>query len=394
LFWKDPNTAGQGDGAQNYFAGGNGEKTGYNNEIGRVDWNISDKQKMFVNARRNIRIGSGANSLGNPISSPSSGTGTIRINWGSTLDHVYTASPTMVVNTRLNFTRYTEDIQNYSLGFDMKSLGFPAQLATLAARRPVLPRIQMDDFAGAGATAGNVQPFYTYQVFENVTKIFASHTLKFGADLRQYRDLETDFGFASGTYTFSTNWTRGPLDNSAEAPLGQDLAAFLLGLPTGGSWDVNTSRTNRSGYYALFVQDDWRIKRNLTLNLGLRWEKETPTTEDFNRTTNGFDATSPNPVSAAALAAYARSPIPEIPASQFKVNGGLLFASQGNRKLYSTSNRALGPRAGFAWTPELWAERPCFAAEAGSFTSRTASSATTRPGSTNPQRWWPRSTTI
>ncbi len=172
-----------------------------------------------------------------------------------------------------------------------------------------------------------------------------------GVDFRQQRNSQTNFSNSSGSYTFSTNWTKGPLDNSTAAPLGQDFASFLLGLPTSGNFDVNSSRTNRAGYYALFLQDDFQAKRNLTLNFGLRYEFETPTTELFNRTTNGFDFTTPNPISAAALAAYALNPITEIPANQFRVNGGLLFAGSNNRALYSTSKSAISPRAGFAWTP-------------------------------------------
>ena len=365
-FYHDPNVAGRNDGLNNFYAGQNGERTGYNNELGRLDWNISDRHKIFGNVRRNIRIGSGANSLGDAISSISSGTGTIRTNWGMMVDDVYTFSPTLLLNTRLNWTRYSEDTKNYSYPFDSTSLGFPKELADVSQRK-VLPRIQMDTFTGVGASAGGPNPFDTYQIFTTITKIAGGHSIKIGADLRQYRDSQTDYGLASGTYTFSTNWTRGPLDNATAAPLGQDLAAFLLGLPTGGNFDVNSSRTNKAGYYAFFFQDDYRVQKNLVLNLGLRWERETATTERYNRTTNGFDFTTPSPVAAAAMAAYVKNPIPEIPASQFKVNGGLLFAGPNNRELYTTSSRAFSPRFGFAWTPAALGSKTVFRGGTGVF---------------------------
>jgi hypothetical protein len=351
-FFPLPNVTGTADGQNNFYNGRNGELNTFDNELSRFDFNLSDRHKMFWNFRHNVRYGSGASDLGQPISSVPSAGGSIRTNWGTMLDDVYTITPSMLLNTRLNWTRYSQYTTNYSPGFDMVSLGFPAALKA-ASRQAVLPQISMSPFTGLGASAGGPNPEDTFQIFSALNKTTGRHSLKTGVDLRQYRNSQINYGSASGSYTFGTNWTRGPLDNSSASPLGQDLASFLLGLPTAGAFDVNSARTNSSGYYALFLQDDWRVSSSLTVNVGLRYEFETPTTERYNRTTNGFDLTSANPISAQALAAYAKSPIAEIPASQFRVPGGLLFAGPGNRELYTTPRKSFSPRFGFAWTPKF-----------------------------------------
>jgi hypothetical protein len=186
-----------------------------------------------------------------------------------------------------------------------------------------------------------------------------------------------------GTYTFQSSsvnsapsvtqiaqtWTNGPLNNAVPAPLGQDLAAFLLGLPSSGSKDVNGQTLDKERYYAFFVQDDWRARSNLTINLGVRWEHETPTTERYNQSVNGFDPTAVNPVSAAAAAAYAKNPIPQIPASQFQALGGLTFASAAHPNIYNSNSSIFSPRVGIAWTPKALGSKYVVRAGFGVFMS-------------------------
>ena len=126
-----------------------------------------------------------------------------------------------------------------------------------------------------------------------------------------------------------------------------------MGLPTGGSYDLNTYASWYSYYSAGFVQDDWRVKRNLTINLGLRFDHDGPYNEKWGRTVNGFDTSATNPLSAAATAAYAKSPIAQLPASAFSVLGGLTFPGSGQTAVYQNNSHLVSPRAGFAWTPDI-----------------------------------------
>ena len=226
------------------------------------------------------------------------------------LDEVATLTPTMVWNTRFNWTRYVQGNSVVSDGFDMTTLGFPAALAQ-SAPKLVLPKMKLSPYESLGASnAGDLTPFDSFQVFSTLNKVFGVHSVKFGVDLRQYRESSVDYGYSSGYYKFGSNWTRGPLDNSPSAPIGQEMASFMLGLPNGGQFDLNSARTSQAGYYGLFLQDDFRLRPNLTLNLGIRYEKEMPTRERYNRSVNGFDFTTLSPVNAAAIGGLPAQPHP------------------------------------------------------------------------------------
>ena len=93
------------------------------------------------------------------------------------------------------------------------------------------------------------------------------------------------------------------------------------------------------------------MTRKLTLNLGLRYEIETPLKERHNRSIRGFDPNAALPIAAAAMAAYARNPTPEIPANQFKVAGGVNFAGVGGNPetVWNQDANNFMPRVGVAY---------------------------------------------
>jgi hypothetical protein len=366
-YYPLPNQAGNANGQANFLSNTDGERNAFYNVIGRLDVNLSEKHKFSFGARNNLRTGNGGDAFGKSLNDdPTATNGLKRLNWGFTLDDVYSLSPTLLMNTRLNWTRFVEPQRNFSLGFDSTSLGYPAYLSADALRK-VLPRLAFSTVTGVGDTGGIEFPFDTFQILESVDKIVGKHSLKFGVDLREQRESSFAYGYSNGNFVFGNNWTNGPLDNSASAPIGQDFAAFLLGLPTSGQYDVNQPRTNKNRYYAFFLQDDIRVRSNLTINAGVRVEGETPTTERYNRTLNGFDTTTPSPIAAQVQAAYAANPIPEIPAAQFKVNGGPLFASSSKPGIYSTPKANFSPRLGFAWTPNLLDNKTVLRGGAGIF---------------------------
>ncbi len=353
-FYPLPNAPGRADGLQNYVVNAV-DSDKYDNELGRLDFNLSDKNKLSYDFRHSNR-----NQNKNPYF-PNIATGTFlyRTNQGSSLDDVITISPTVVVDIRANWTRYIETHASPSDGFDPATLGFPSYIGG-NSQSPVIPFLTFNscsvsagsasNFQCLGSSGNGVTTFDTYQLFATVVKLRRNHSFKVGADIRDSIESAFTPGNSAGTYTFKSKWTSA-MENSTAAPLGQEFASFLLGLPDSGSFDLNSHSTAGSKYYAFFVQDDWRIRSNLTINLGLRWEHETPTVERFNRATNGFDPTAVNPISAAAAAAYAKNPVPQIPVDQFPALGGLTFASPSHRNVYNSKSSIFSPRFGFAWVP-------------------------------------------
>ncbi len=379
-YYPAPNIEGRANGQDNLFIGQAGERNAFHNVLGRMDINISDRHKLFFSTRNNERAGAGINALGYAVGdNPAGGRRFKRENWGMTLDDVYTVSPTVVVNNRLNWTRFVEGNVNLYPDFNLGQLGLPAYIAT-AARQSTLPRIQVGAYAGVGTEAAQEDVYDIFQWFASVTKIAGQHSLKFGADLRFSRESGYNFLDSAGRYVFGTEWTRGPLDSAAPAPIGQDLAALLLGLPTGGQFDLNAHRTVDAPYWAFFLQDDWRARRDLTLNLGIRLERDVPPTERWNRVTNGFDFNTANPIQARASAAYDRAPIPEIAAGQFRTPGGLLFADSNRRKVFDTEPVYFSPRFGFAWTPGMLGGKTVLRGGAGVFLSSYGVPSPQQPG--------------
>jgi hypothetical protein len=351
-YYPQPNTAGLPNG-ENNFGITIADSDRYDNELGRIDVNFSDKSKLSYDFRHSDRL----HNKNNYFSNAAFGNHLSRINWGTAVDEVYTLSPTVIADVRANWTRFHEANASPGDGVDPASVGFSNSLAQ-ASQFVGLPYMQFAGGCGANATAyqcvgitgDSDTPYDVYQIFGTVIKIKGNHSLKTGADLRSYRESTFPHGNSDGTFSFNSNWTNNPAVSTASAPFGQDLAAFLLGLPSSGSFDLNTHSTTRSNYYAFFLQDDWRARSNLTVNMGLRWEHETPTVERYDRAVNGFDPTAANPTSAASAAAFAKSPVS--PLSKFSSLGGLTFASANNPNIYKSASSLWSPRIGFAWTPK------------------------------------------
>lgn len=251
-------------------------------------------------------------------------------NYAATVGWTRTLGGSMLNELRANFTRYDFDqlqpTGNTNYGIPQIRL-FDFDIADPAI--PGSPSFGSNDgFLGigqSGTTPGNLAQ-NTYALADTLSWVRGKHAWKFGVEARRQQNNNNEPGAERPQYQF-----RGLLN------FGNDACCFYEQVqvnPTGGP--VNGQRYFRDGDYGLFAQDDWKIRPNLTLNLGVRWEYFSPLTE--------ADGTLSNYVfgSEAYINGVVCGPI-----------APLTPCKDGNR-LYSRDLNNVGPRFGFAWSPGIY----------------------------------------
>ncbi len=349
-YYPKPNAQGTSDGRQNYFRV-NDEDKDYRSFLARLDHTFSDSHRLFLRLNQAFY-----KQTIQTLPTPALGDVKPRGVWGAVLDDVVVVSPRTLLNLRYGFTYQNPATRRYSQGFDLLSLGFPASLLDEIRRKAdpagiAFPQITVNNYTSLGANGGDHFSTNYQTFFGTMTRLAGNHSLRWGGEFRLMRENGYNFGNVAPRLDFNTTWTRGPNQNSASAPLGQGLASLLFGLPSGGNIDVNASRAEQSTFTGVFLQDDWKVTRRLTVNIGLRYEYESPTTERFNRSLRGFDFTVPSPIEEQARANYARAPLADLPPENFRTLGGLTFAGAGGqpRALWASDKNNFAPRAGLAW---------------------------------------------
>ncbi len=354
-----PNSSGQmlpgTPGVINNFAINDTSKFTRDIFAGRIDQKISDRQQIFGRFSYEVR----RDAQPNYFNSDASNARTIRDTFGNfTLNHVYNLTSTVINNFRYGYTRVRANQRPNGQGFDATTLGFPSYLAQNAAN------LQFPDITiGGGADgltvpgqvntgsiggAGNNQPRDVHTLANAVTLVRGSHTIKAGGEFRLYRFYPFQYFTPQGSFSFDRTFTRGPVgtvSNTIAATSGSALASFLLGLPSSGNREVITRLTIYKKYSAGFVQDDYKIRRNLTLNLGLRYEIETGTGES-NRLVTNFDFDRASPLNG-GTAAITDAFVNRLNPTATNLRGLLSYPEGGQTK--ANRNR-FSPRVGFAYS--------------------------------------------
>jgi len=131
-----------------------------------------------------------------------------------------------------------------------------------------------NNFEGEIPQTGN-----TYQGSDSLSWVKGNHTMKFGGDLRRQLFDQTLYYNVNGLYSYYGGGANDPLYSDAQGNELTLMPSYLLGLPDSFSQGSAQIEKVRSTIFAVFAQDSWKIKKNVTLNYGLRWELFTPLTD-------------------------------------------------------------------------------------------------------------------
>jgi Carboxypeptidase regulatory-like domain len=190
------------------------------------------------------------------------------------MSNTKTFGATAVNEARISFFRTVLHKDNPAGGFaSLSSLGFVTGAGTLgivplAGYKEYVPQIIFKNFTMGVPTLNTFQPNTTYMASDVFSKSQGRHTWKFGGEFRYLQVNERNFASPHGTFTFDGTVT------------GADFADFLLGATSTTSAPYTQAAEqfldSRTRYGGAFAQDSWKVKSNLTLNLGLRWEVSMP----------------------------------------------------------------------------------------------------------------------
>jgi hypothetical protein len=318
-------------GVTNLVVSPNATTDAYDVHTIRIDQVLNDKNKFFASFMRSNRHEDGGLGGGKDIfkamgileAAPSYKHW--RTNHGTNLNLTTTISPTFINTAKVAWNLHELAIVTYAMDFDPANLGF-----SFTPQNKTFPQISIGGFTSIGNSRDSQDNFsHTWSFGDSMNKVMSNHSLKWGGE---FRLMLNNLGpaRASAYISSSVNFTRAdPLVTSAAS--GDGLASFLLGYPSSVSSPVVNQPARAQRYYSLFVQDDWHFTRKMTLNLGLRWDYESPMTDRFDRQIIGFDPTSTATIGTTT------------------VTGGVIFADSKHRFAYKRDLNNWQPRVGIAY---------------------------------------------
>ena len=343
----------------NQFVGGGVAPTNVREEIVRADHHFTDKLWLFGHFVADSIAQTYATTMWSGDNVPSAGNTFGNPSYSGVIHSAYVISPTLLNELAFNYNGNRINIlpTSTALGvFDRSKDGVNIPLlfpntTNLLNRIPAISLSQL----GTNYTM-NWVPWTNkaddYQIRDDFSITKGAHQLKFGISWAIYKKIQTYFASTQGGFTFNGSYT------------GNDVADFLLGMASGysedgyqgvGHWD-NTS-------WAMYAQDNWKVSRNLTVNLGLRWDGIPHTIEENNQQ-SGFLPSHWVAANAAVLCnggssicpnspGLGTSPLAALAGTPMYLNGiGIAGQNGVPRGVVQDYWHNFGPRVGFAYDPK------------------------------------------
>lgn len=298
----------------------------------RLDHNFSDTLRTYVRLDRYVMIYPAVDNWGNKVSGSSDNP---IHRYSGVWDNTYALNPTTVINLHYGLSRFANLATNLTAGFDSTSLGLPDSLHQQAGiDHQEFPSFDIGDLAGMGGGWSMRYFPTTHNISASITKVKSAHTIKMGVEYKKFLlNFWQSTGCPNGCFGYARDWT-SISQTSSTTTQGLPFASFLLGL--GSGFQSNSpAQSLASSSYGSYFQDEWHVSKRLTINIGTRYDVDTPKTERYNRMSY-FDISAASPI-AGVVPGYAN------------LVGAMRFANADHRQQTPTDWNNVGPRFGFSY---------------------------------------------
>lgn len=325
-YWPVPNRAGDANGANNYL-GNTGFGLTRNIVVGKLDHAISNNDRVSARYYINDAGSSDAGSYGIPVADPLAISTDIRIQ-SALGTYTHTFSPSLLNSFQVSLMNRKFVQTRGGSGED-----YAQKIGLNGVSAASFPTLNVAGYAllgSQGVTNSSIAriqtPIRDLQIQDSISKFVGKHAFKAGVEYRQGYNNESNDLSSSGSLVFNRLIT----DRPGASNTGDAYASFLVGAANSAAITRTDVIPSHAAYWAAYAQDDFRITDRLTLNLGLRWEVETPRYVTGDKQ-NSFDPLAINPVSGTP--------------------GVVTFSGRNGvpRTGFDGNYRNFGPRAGFAY---------------------------------------------